>query len=178
MRRRLSIALVFAVGLAGGAWWFAAGTADNAEAADPKAPDAAAVTRTREKVKELDDLYKTAVVGITATYVEKQADTPAATVAKALFEAMKKKGYHNTRLIDASGKPKSKKNVAETEFEKKAVEALKSGKTYLEEIGMADGKPVLRAATPVPLVMKQCVLCHGGKEGELVGALVYELPIK
>jgi len=37
---------------------------------------------------------------------------------------------------------------------------------------------VLRVATVVPAVMKQCTICHGGKEGRLLGAIVYELPIK
>src|SRR3712207_2757337 len=83
-------------------------------AKEPEKPDAAAVERARAEVKKLDDLYKTAVVGITKTYVEQQADTPAATVAKALFEAMHQKGYHNARLIDATGKPKNKENVAKT----------------------------------------------------------------
>lgn len=141
-------------------------------------PDPAAVERARDEVKKLDDLYKTAVVGITSTYVEKQSDTPAAAVAKAVFEAMHKKGYHTARLLDATGKPKSKKNVAETEFEKKVVAEMRGGKQYIEEIGEKDGKPVFRAGTVVPAVMSQCVVCHGVKEGQLLGALVYEVPIK
>jgi len=141
-------------------------------------PDAAAIERARDEVKKLDDLYKTAVVGITETYVEKQADVPAATVAKALFEAMHKKGYHHARLLDATGKPKNKKNVASTDFEKKVVAAMQGGKTYIEEVAEVDGKPVFRAGTIVPAVMKQCVTCHGIKEGQLLGVIVYELPIK
>lgn len=141
-------------------------------------PDAKALERTRDSVKMLDDLYKTAVVTITDKYVEKQADVPAAAVAKEIFEAMHKKGWHNARLIDATGKPKNKDNLPKTDFEKKAVAEMKDGKTYLEEIADVDGKPVLRAATIVPAVMKQCTTCHGGKEGRLLGAIVYEVPIK
>ncbi len=129
-------------------------------------------------MKKLDDLYKTAVVGITANYVEKQSDTPAATVAKAVFEAMHKKGYHTARLLDATGKPKSKKNVAQTDFEKKVVADIKGGKTYVEEIAEHDGKPVLRAGTIVPAVMSQCCVCHKVKEGQLLGVIVYEVPIR
>src|SRR5688572_6550472 len=125
-------------------------------AGEPAKPDPAAVERARQEVKKLDDLYKTAVVGITKTYVEQQADTPAATVAKALFEAMHQKGYHHARLIDATGKPKNKENVAKTDFEKKAVEDIKGGQTYVEEVGEKDGKPVFRAGTVVPAVMAQC----------------------
>lgn len=148
------------------------------EKKDAGKPDAAAIQRARDEVKKLDDLYKTAVVGITDTYVEKQADVPAATVAKAVFAAMHKKGYHHARLLDATGKPKSKKNVAETEFEKKVVAELKKGKAYVEEVGVANGKPVFRAGTIVPAVMQQCVTCHGVKQGELLGAIVYEVPIE
>lgn len=141
-------------------------------------PDAKALERTREKVKMLDDLYKTAVVSITSKYVEQQADVPAAAVAKEVFEAMHKKGWHSGRLVDATGKPKNKENLPQTEFEKKAIAEIKDGKAYYEEVGNADGKPVLRAATIVPAVMKQCTVCHGGKEGRLLGAIIYEVPIK
>lgn len=126
--------------------------------------DPQALERTREQIKMLDDLYKTAVVSITGYYVEKQADVPAAAVAKDVFAAMHKKGWHNARLVDATGKPKNKDNVPQTDFEKKAVAEIKEGKTYYEEVGTADGKPVLRAGTIVPAVMKQCTICHGGKE--------------
>jgi hypothetical protein len=143
-----------------------------------KAPDKAAVERAREQVKMLDDLYKTAVVGINDTYVEKQADIPAAVVAAHVFDVMKKKGYHSARLVDASGKPKSKVNLPDTEFEKKAIKEIRGGKTYYEEVGQADGKPVFRAATVVPAVNNICAKCHGVKQGDLLGAIVYEIPIK
>ena len=118
-----------------------------AAAQDKKGPDPAALERTRETVKMLDDLYKTAVVTLTNKYVEDQASTPAAVVAKEVFQAMHKKGWHSARLVDASGKPKNKDNVAKTDFEKKAVEEMKAGKPYYEEVGEKEGKPVLRAAT-------------------------------
>jgi hypothetical protein len=151
---------------------------DTVPAGDKKGPDGAALDRTREQVKMLDDLYKTAVVSITNSYVEGQSSVPAAMVAKDVFEAMKKKGYHTARLIDATGKPKNKANVAKTDFEKKAVAEMKAGKVYYEEVAEVDGKPVLRAATIVPVVLKQCAVCHGKKEGTLLGAIVYELRIK
>jgi hypothetical protein len=143
-----------------------------------KKVDPVALERTREQVKMLDDLYKNAVVAITSTYTEKQGDTPAAAVAKLVFDAMHKKGWHTARLIDATGKPKNKENVAKSDFEKKAVTEIAGGKAYFEEVAEADGKPVLRVATVVPSVMKQCAICHGGKEGRVLGAIVYELPIK
>ncbi|HZZ77081.1 MAG TPA: DUF3365 domain-containing protein [Gemmataceae bacterium] len=151
---------------------------DDAPAQDAKGPDKAAVERAREQVKMLDDLYKNAVVSITNTYVADQASNPAATVAKEVFQAMHKKGWHHSRLLDATGKPKNKANVAKTEFEKKAVAEIKAGKGYYEEIAKVDGKDVLRAATVVPVVLQQCAVCHGKKEGTVLGAITYEVPIK
>src|SRR5437016_13719936 len=90
-------------------------------ARDKKGPDKVALERTREQVKMLDDLYKTAVVSITNNYTEGQASVPAAIVAMDVFTAMQKKGYHTARLIDATGKPKNKANVAKTESEQTAV---------------------------------------------------------
>ncbi len=156
----------------------AADTKAPAKAADTKTQDKAAVDRAREQVKMLDDLYKTAIVKMTAVYVGQQGDVPAAVAAMEIFDVMKKKGWHNARLVDASGKPKRKANLPQTDFEKKAVAAMKDGKSFFEEVGKENGKPVYRAATIVPAVMKECAVCHKVKEGTLLGTIVYELPIK
>lgn len=176
IRFALRVAVVLAFGI--GTSWALVRDGQPAIAADKPAPDKVAVERTREQILMLDDLYKTAVVGISQTYAAQQFDTPAAVVAGAVFDAMKKKGWHEARLVDATGKPKRKDNVANTPFEKKAIEAIQGGKKYFEEIGEANGKPVLRAATIVPAVLKQCASCHNVKEGDLLGAIVYEVPIK
>ncbi|MBN9522135.1 DUF3365 domain-containing protein [bacterium] len=152
-------------------------------AADDKAPgtgpDKAAVERTRATVKMLDDLHKGYVVTITDTYVKAQERTPAATVVKKVFAHMEKNRHGTGRLIDATGSPLREGNVAKTDFEKAAVAAIKGGKGYVDEVGTKDGKPVLRAATVVPAVMPACVNCHPHvKEGEVLGALIYELPIR
>jgi len=149
------------------------GRADKADA------DAAAVARARATVQMLDDLYKNFVVNITATYVSAEENIPAAKVAMKVFQAMHKKGWHKARLIDATGSPVRKANLPQTDFERTAVAYMKSGKTYYDEIAQENGRKVLRAATIVPVVMKQCITCHQGKkQGELIGAIVYELPIK
>lgn len=142
-------------------------------------PDKAAVERTRETVRMLDDLYKSAIIHVTNTYVKARERTPAARAAKLIFKDMSSKGWHVARLVDATGEPVNKANVAKSAFEKQAVEKIKGGKTYYEEIGTAKGKPVLRAATVVPVVMKACINCHPGhKEGEVLGIISYEVPIK
>ena len=80
----------------------------------------AAVERTRQEVKMLDDLYKTVVVLFTehlftvcppttierksssvdkACYVKDPTTLPAARAFKALLAEMKKKGWHEVRLL-------------------------------------------------------------------------------
>ena len=151
--------------------------ADRAE--EKKAPNGAAVERAHATVKMLDDLHKRYVVTITATYVKAQERTPAAHVAKKVFDHMEKNGWAKVRLIDATGTPVNKANVAKSDFEKRAIDRLNKGENYVSEVGSKGERSVLRAATRVPVVMKQCINCHAGyKEGELLGALIYEVPIE
>lgn len=174
-RRRLVLVLLVAVAALAALWCRQGPTCT----AGGTTPDDAAVERTRTTVQMADDLVKGFVVHITDTYVKAQERTPAATVAKRVFKHMEEKGWMSGRLVDASGQPFNTDNLPKTEFEKRAVAKLKSGKGYYDEVGTKDGKPVLRAATAVPVVMKQCTACHSdSKEGDLLGALVYEVPIK
>jgi hypothetical protein len=168
--------IVLAVALVGlGVWSQLPGAAQ-----EKNAPDAAALERTRAAVKMLDDMTKGYVVFVTATYVRAQEAVPAAHVAKKVYQYMGEKGHFTGRLLDASGKPFNQDNLAKSDFEKNAVAAIKGGKAYYDEVGTdKNGKHVLRAATIVPAVMKQCVVCHTNvKEGELLGVLTYELPIR
>lgn len=159
-----------------GLMWGIQDSAEGQAKADP------AVDRTREQVKMLDDIYKTAVVAITDKYVHKETDSPAIIVALGLFDAMKKKGWHEVRLIDATGHPYDDKNVAKDDFEKAAVTALVGGQDYYEQVVTVEGKQRLRAATAVPVVMKKCTMCHENyksvKPGVPIGALTYDVPIK
>jgi hypothetical protein len=138
--------------------------------------------RTRETVKMLDDVYKTAVVLITTHYVNDEDDLPAGTAAIALFDAVGKKGWHQVRLIDASGDPIETSNSARDDFEKAAVKKLKAGASWHEEVIEKDGKRYLRAATPIPVVLEKCTMCHDNykkfKKNEPIGALSYTIPIK
>ncbi|MCA9087219.1 MAG: DUF3365 domain-containing protein [Planctomycetaceae bacterium] len=149
-------------------------------AADP-APDAA-VARARKQAQMLDDLYKTAIVLITENYVEEDSDLAAGDAFQALFKAMSDKGYHEVRLLDATGEPYDTDNTPRKGFEQKAIKALKGGAATYEEVVEADGKRSLRIATAVPVVMKKCVMCHGhyadAKPGAAIGALSYTIPIE
>lgn len=157
------------------ATWRAAQAAEDAK-------QGPAVERTRKTVRMLDDIYKSAVVLITEHYVNDTDDLPAGSAAIALFDAVKKKGWHEVRLLDATGKPIEDKNSPQDAFEKKAVEKLLAGETWYDEVIEKDGKPMLRAATPIPVVLQKCVMCHDHyadvKPGQPIGALSYTIPIE
>lgn len=142
----------------------------------------AAVARTRKTVRMLDDVYKSAIVLITDKYVNTPSDLPAGNAFKALFSEMKKKGWHEVRLIDATGEPLEGGNAPRDDFEKEAIKKLLAGETYVEKIITKDNKPYLRAATAIPVVMQKCVSCHphyaDAKKGQAIGALGYTLPIE
>lgn len=154
--------------------------ADSEKTSD--SPDKAAITRTRKTVKMLDDVYKTAVVLITDKYVHDEEDFPAGSAAVAWFDAISKKGWHEVRLIDATGEPYDEKNVARDDFEKEGLRQLKAGKTFYEKVVRQDGTYRLRAVTPLPVVMQKCVMCHphyaDAKAGEPIGAISYSVPIE
>lgn len=144
--------------------------------------DKAALERTRKNVRMLDDIYKQTIVLITSKYVTKDSDYPAGRAAVKLFDAISKNGWHNVRLIDATGQPYSKANVAKDAFEKQGIEKLKAGEAYYEQVVEKDGKPFLRALTTVPVVMPKCIECHAHyaavKQGGPVGAISYTLAIE
>ena len=80
-----------------------------------------AADRTRREIRMLDDIYKGGIVLITKHYVEGDEDLPAGTAFKKLFEAAKENGWHEVRLVDATGEPYNEENVAISEFEKRAI---------------------------------------------------------
>jgi hypothetical protein len=151
-------------------------------AAETKAPDPAAVARARKTVDMLDHVYKTTVVLITDKYVNSPKDYPAGRAAKKLFGEISRKGSHEVRLIDATGEPYDASNVARDDFDKEGLKQLKAGKAGYDQVIERDGKPYLRAMTPVPVVLDKCVMCHDNykqaRKGEPVGALTYTVPIE
>ena len=150
--------------------------AGDSTSADP------AIARTRKQVMMLDDLYKTAIVLITEHYVDESSDLAAGAAFQKLFEAMKAKGHHEVRLLDATGQPYDEKNAPRDEFEKKAIAALKGGKPTYEQVVEIDGQRYLKLATPIPVVMQKCTLCHPAYEkaskGQAIGALGYTIAVE
>jgi hypothetical protein len=184
--RKLAPAAIL-VSLLAGLTWLAYGTRSSAETKETKAETKTAkadpaLERTRKTVRMLDDLYKTAVVLITEHYVNGKDNLPAGSAAIALFDAMKKKGWHEVRLLDATGNPYEAKNSPRDDFEKAAVEQLRRGQSYHEEVVERDHQRYLRAATPIPVVLKKCTMCHehykDAKPGEAIGALSYTIKIE
>ena len=69
-------------------------------------------------MKLLDDIYKTAIVLITKHYVDDDSDLPAGEAFKVLFRGVKEKGWHEVRLLDATGEPLNEENAPQDGFEK------------------------------------------------------------
>ncbi len=160
----------------------AAPAADAKPAADAQKVDEKAVARARKTAQMLDDVYKNVIVLVTDKYVNDEDDFAAGAAAVLLFQTISDKGYHNVRLLDATGDPYDAENVAKDAFEKGAIEALKKGKAQVEVIEYKEGKPVLRVMTPVPVVLQKCTMCHphysDAKKGEPIGAISYQIPIE
>ncbi len=186
MRRNLSIVACGAAGLT-------AGLVALAVAADKAAPEATvsaaaglaangpalSVEQARREVRLLDDLYKSAIVYINDVYVEDANSVAAGETARDLFAAMKAKGWHDARLVDATGKPLNEENEPQNAFEKTAVKKILGGETYCDEVVREDGRDYLRAATLVPVINDKCVLCHpGNKVGDVLGVVSYKIPLK
>lgn len=150
--------------------------------AQDKGQEDRAVARTRKQVMMLDDLYKTAIVLVTENYVNKPSDLAAGAAFQKLFEAMRAKGHHDVRLLDATGEPYDDDNAPRDEFEKAAIAALKSGKPSYEQVVVKEGHRYLRLATPIPVVMKKCTLCHPIYEkatgNQPIGALSYTVTVE
>jgi hypothetical protein len=176
MRRALSLVLCGLAILA------LSGSPGHSAAREENKVDEAAVKRARKTVRMLDDIYKHAIVLITDRYVKSKKDYPAGRAAVKWLNDIGKKGWPKTRLIDVSGEPYSENNVAEDDFDKEGVRRLKAGKDYYEKVVEKDGKPYLRAMTPIPVVSSRCVMCHENykkaKKGEAIGALTYSVPLE
>jgi len=139
-----------------------------------------AIARTRQQALMLDDLYKTSVVLITEHYVKDPSTLSAASAAKALFEAMKQKGWHEARLVGFNNTLFNPENQPKDDFEQTAQSKLMAGEAHYERtIKEADGKRYLYFATPVPVVMEKCVMCHADFKDETgpIGALSYKIPV-
>lgn len=135
----------------------------------------------RREIRMLDDIYKGGVVTITQHYVTDEDSIPAGTAFKKLFVAAESKGWHRVRLIDVSGEPYSEENRAEDPFERRAVAQLRNGETWVEDVEVRDGVQHLRVATPIPVVLEKCILCHENYRdvpaGQPIGALTYLVPL-
>ena len=141
-----------------------------------------AVERALKQAEMLDTLYKTSIVLVTQNYVSESTDLAAGDAFQALFKVMKDKGYHEVRLLDATGEPYDEDNTPREGFEAEAVKALKKGAGTHKQVIEKDGKRYLQIATPVPVVLEKCTMCHAHyakvKKGEIIGALSYTIPVE
>jgi hypothetical protein len=139
-----------------------------------------ALQRAKKQAKMLDTLYKTAIVIITENYVTGNESLAAGDAFQTLFKSMKENGFHEVRLLDATGNAYDSDNEPATDFEKKAVKALLEGKPIYEEVVAEGNGKFLLSATPIPVVMQKCTLCHAHYEGIKgpIGALGLKIPIE
>lgn len=146
------------------------------------APSDPALARAHKQAEMLDTIYKTAIVLITDNYVEESSDLAAGDAFQALFKTMKDKGFHEVRLLDATGEPYDEDNTPRAGFEAAAIKSLKAGAATHEMVLEKDGQRYLQIATPVPVVLEKCAMCHAhyanAKPGEIIGALSYTIPIE
>lgn len=157
------VAVVLVVGMA-------TGRAERVEQSDDPG-----LERARQEIQMLDALYKNAVISITERY---QRGQPAIMVAKDVFGAMRQAGHHDAKLIDATESPLGVDNDPQSDFERRAARAMRTGESYIEEVVTDGVDRRLLAATVVPAVHKRCAECHGVQEGELLGFIRYEIPIR
>ncbi len=138
-----------------------------------------AITRTRQQALMLDDLYKTVIVLVTEHYVTDPSILSAASAGKALFAAMEEKGWHEVRLLGLTDVITNPDNKPKDAFEETAKKKLLAGNTPYEQVVKKFGKRYLRIATPVPVVMEKCIMCHANFKGNKgnIGALSYTIPL-
>lgn len=176
--KRLLVVPFLLLGLLAAGLFLRAQAAETAEPEHPSTPRLTADLARRE-VRLLDDLYKTTIVYMNETYVVDENSVAAGEAARDLFGSLKKKGWHEARLVDATGKPINDANKPANDFEKQAIQRILKGETYVDQVVQEDGKKYLRAATLVPVINAKCVLCHpGNKIGGTLGAISYKIPIK
>jgi Protein of unknown function (DUF3365) len=139
-----------------------------------------AVTRAKKQARMLDTLYKTAIVLITENYVEGKESLAAGDAFQALFKAMKDNEFHEVRLLDATGDAYDPDNDPKTDFEKEAVKAILDGQPIYERVVKEGDQQYLLSATPIPVVMEKCTICHSNYEGAKgpIGALGLKIPLE
>lgn len=134
---------------------------------------------TRRQVLMLDDLYKAADGLILERYVHDPATVSAASTLKAIFAEMKKKGWHEARLIGLTDQLFNEENKPQDDFEIEAANQLRAGAASYEQIISTEGKRFLRFATPMIVSNTRCAKCHANfRENKgVIGSFVYRVPV-
>jgi hypothetical protein len=129
----------------------------------------------RQRVAMLDDLYQGALEEVHRWYpVRSGQPIVAATVIKQLQEKMTARGWAKSRFLAVSGVVMHPDHTAKDEFEKRAINELRSGSDRVEAV---EGS-VLRVATAVPLT-GGCVSCHWTPAGTNARAAIsWAIPVR
>ena len=90
---------------------------------------------------------------------------------------MDKAGHHSARLVDVPATRWRGQRAADRVREASR-RGDAAGKPYYEETSGEGADRHLLAATVVPAVLARCAECHGVSEGDLLGFIRYDLPVR
>ena len=128
----------------------------------------------------LDDLYKTVVVLITEHYVKDQTMRyPAASASKALFAEMKKKGWHEVRLLGLTDKLFNPENKPSDAFEQAAAKSCLQGRRAMKRSSRKVESATCASQPGYLSSWSNVVMCHPtwkGNKGN-IGSLSYTVPV-
>lgn len=139
-----------------------------------------AIRRARLAIEEVDILHKAYLTLIAENFTTGPGVINAVNITEKVFKIMEKKEKYRARILSVSERPLLPKYAPGDGFGKDAVKGIVSGKSYYERVVFDyDGKDYLRAATPVRVTTKKCLVCHPHKEvGDLMGVISYTVPLE
>ena len=185
MRRHWTLAIAAALVLAG-FWASPDGHSDEPPddvkpTADPAHPQqqgaGVPLEVARDRAKLLSDVYMSTLDVIHHKYFHRERAIVPARAMEDVFADMKRQSKIDARWIAVSLKPMSINHEPKTEFEKRAVREIKSGKREFELVDAG----YYRRATAIPLT-GGCASCHEGlfsqSTKKLFAGLVISVPIE
>lgn len=139
-----------------------------------------AIARARLAIEEADILHKSYLTLIADHFTIGPGLLNAVDITEKVFDIVEKKGKYKARILSTSDKPLHSKYVPENDFEMDAIQEIIRGKSYYERVFFDyDGKDFLRAATPLKVTTKKCIICHPDKKfGDLMGVISYTFPLE
>jgi hypothetical protein len=143
----------------------------------PTEPPATQLDRARDRAKVLHAVLNSTLKVIHRRYFHEDRAVIPARAMEDIFDEMKHEGHFEARWIAVNLRAMGIDHEPANDFEKKAAEALKEGKTEYETFD----QDTYRRAAPIPL-RNGCIGCHeggmrsSGSKGKMA-ALVISIPL-